>query len=345
MKRILNKIRRRKVEPVSRITSETVSEHREKILAGGRRFKYPIQYVKHRLVINAILISLVALITTLTIGWFQLYSVQNSSELMYRITKVIPVPIANVDGQFVLYSDYLMVLRSSTHYLEKIDGVDLKSKEGKERVNQTKQQSMQSVIKSSYAAKLAKDYKINVSDAELDDVIKAGRVSINGEVSEQTYYAVVLDYYNWSPSEYRYHMKNELLRQKVEYAMDKNAINTINGISDTLKATPGTDFKALATQVSGEAGKKAAYGISGWVPKANKDGGLAVESSKLTKGQVSLVIKSTVGDGYYIVRTLDINDTKVSYEYIKVPLTAFTKSLNDVISANKVDYFISIPKS
>ena len=35
-----------KVPP--RITNETVAEHREQIIAGGRKFKYPIQYARHR---------------------------------------------------------------------------------------------------------------------------------------------------------------------------------------------------------------------------------------------------------------------------------------------------------
>ena len=48
---------------------ETVAEHRERILAGGRKFKYPVQYARHRLVINAILVTLAALVLLAVIGW------------------------------------------------------------------------------------------------------------------------------------------------------------------------------------------------------------------------------------------------------------------------------------
>ena len=41
-------VRKKKAEPEvpSRITNDTVAKHREQILAGGRRFKYPVQYIK-----------------------------------------------------------------------------------------------------------------------------------------------------------------------------------------------------------------------------------------------------------------------------------------------------------
>lgn len=118
MKKLLNKFRKRSdTQSSSRITSDTVAEHRERILAGGRRFKYPLQYVRHKLVFNAIFISVIALAMVVAAGWWQLYSAQNTSEFMYRITKVLPLPVANVDGQPVLYSDYLMKYLSSVHYL------------------------------------------------------------------------------------------------------------------------------------------------------------------------------------------------------------------------------------
>src|SRR5680860_1406687 len=113
IRKLLRKQRGNDLPLSSRITSETVVQHRERILAGGRRFKYPIQYTRHKLVINAIAISVAALIIVVIIGWWQLYPMQNTSDFMYRITKVIPIPVATVDGQPVLYSDYLMKYRSS----------------------------------------------------------------------------------------------------------------------------------------------------------------------------------------------------------------------------------------
>ena len=116
MKKLLRSRKNRNTQqPAARITNETVAEHRERILAGGRRFKYPVQYARHRLVINTILISIVALVAITAFVWWQLYPQQNSSTLFYRITRALPLPVATVEGQSVRYSDYLVGYRSQAH--------------------------------------------------------------------------------------------------------------------------------------------------------------------------------------------------------------------------------------
>lgn len=344
MNKILNKIiKRKQTVPIpSRITNETVAQHREQILAGGRRFKYPIQYARHKLVFNAIIISLVSLIIVIVIGWWQLYPAQNTSEFIYRITKVIPVSVASVDGQPVLYSDYLMKYLSSVHYLEQKEQLSLKTSDGQRQVEYVKQQSLQDAIADAYAMKLAKGMGISVSDTELQGFLKSQRQSSSGEISEQTYNAVILDYYGWSPGEYSHATENKLLRQKVAYAMDKDAQAVVDGITSALKDNSGADFKTLASSSVAVSGTKPVYGTSGWVPKDNQDGGLAIVASKLAKLQVSSAIKSSIGNGYYFIRLLDINDNQVNYEYIQIPLSAFTNSLNNIINSKKVDKYIKV---
>ena len=84
MKKLLSKLPSRKKaqlqEPEGRITNDTLAEHREKVLAGGRKFKYPVQYARHRLVRNTIIISVSALVLLMGLGWYTLYQAQNTSE-------------------------------------------------------------------------------------------------------------------------------------------------------------------------------------------------------------------------------------------------------------------------
>lgn len=346
MKKLIKKIRRKSKEPLpTRITSETIDQHREHILAGGRKFKYPIQYARHKLVINAILISVTAVIIALVVGWWQLYSAQNTSEFMYHVTKVIPVPIAYIDGQPILYSDYLMKYLSSIHYLERKEQLNIKTDDGKRQVEYVKQMSMEYVLDNAYAAKLASTYNVSVSASELDLYLKNLRQSGAGEISEQTNNAVILDYYGWTPDEYHYMVGKELLRQKVSYVMDKNAQKTADIVKSDLTKTPVAVFKELSASISKSSGTKTVSGLSGWVPKTNQDGGLALQASKLKKSEISSVIKSTSGEGYYIVRLIDSNSSQVNYEYINVPLTAFTNSLKSIEKSGKVTKFISIPNS
>lgn len=347
MKKLLHKIKSRNPEPQtsSRITNDTVVEHREQILAGGRRFKYPVQYARHRLVFNAIIISVVALIVVVLVGWWQLYPAQNTSEFMYRVTKVIPVPVAKVDGQFVLYSDYLMKYRSSIYYLEKGEHVSLKTDDGKRQVEYIKQQAMQDSIADAYAQKLANQMGLSVSDVELEAFLKQQRQTIDGETLEQTYYSTIEDYYNWSPSEYRHVMRSKLLRQKVAYTIDKDAQAMVDQIADRLSKDSKISLKDLASSLSGGDDSKVTYGASGMVPKSNHDGGLALAASRLQKQQISSVVKTTSGDGYYFVRLLDSNQTQISYEYIKVPLNEFNQQMDRVTSNNLIEEYIDVPKS
>lgn len=343
MKKLLNRLlKKNDLPPSSRITSETVAQHRERILAGGRRFKYPIQYARHKLVINAIIISIVTLVVIIAIGWWQLYIVQNTSDFMYRITKVIPVPVATVDGQSVPFSDYLMKYLSSSHYLEKKEQVDFNTDDGKKQLEYIKKQSLNDAIADSYALKLAQQLGLSISDSELEGFLKSQRQSSDGEISTQTYDAVIADYYGWSPDEYRYVTRAKLLRQKVTYAVDQPALDVANSTGATIKSNPNSDLKTLVANISSQTNVKATYGTSGWVPKTNQDGGLASEAAKMVKNQVSGVIKSTLGDGYYFVRLLDINDTQVSYEYIQIPLTKFVQDLNAIMNSDKVKEYISI---
>ncbi|MES2631131.1 MAG: SurA N-terminal domain-containing protein [Patescibacteria group bacterium] len=330
-------------EPQGRITTDTLAEHRQQVLAGGRKFKYPVQYARHKLVINAIIISISAVVLLIGLGWWLLYQAQNTSDFMYRVTKVVPVPVATVDGQPVDYSDYLMKFRSNLHYIVEKEQIDITTEDGQKQVDFIKEQAMQDALADAYATKIAKEMDIKVTDTELEAFLKQQRQSSDGtEVKESTYNAVILDYYGWTPAEYQQAMKTKLLRQKVAYAVDTNAEKISNDVSATIVAG-NTDLKAVAGVINGEGGTKVVFWPAAWVPTDNQDGGLAEAADKLEVGQVSRAIKTTSGDGYYFVKLVEKNDTQVRYEYIQVPLTEFDKMLEKAKSDKKINQFISIP--
>jgi hypothetical protein len=334
----------KKVIP-TRITNETVAEHRERILAGGRRFKYPMQYARHRLVFNTIIVTIAALVLIAVIGWWQLYPAQSTSTFLYRVTRVLPLPVASVDGEAVRYSDYLMYFNSSAHYLQQSEQVNLGSEDGKRQVDYIKRKSMDNVVSDAYAVKLARGLNISVSNDRVDKVIDDDRSTVNGRISQETYDASSLSILGWSPDEYRQDAKSKLIRQDVSYAIDTTAKKKEEMAADALKVNPDTDFDKLATGLGGQGDAKVTAGVSGFVPRTNRDGGLSVAAAKLEKGQISPVIKTTTGDGYYFVRLLDKNDTQVSYTFIRIPLTAFSEQLAQLKKDNKVHEYISIPSA
>lgn len=325
-----------------RITNENVAVHREKTIAGGRRFKYPIQYAKHKLVYNAIIIVVISFAILIIFGWWQLYKVQSTDDFFYRVTKIIPLPVASVEGAWVPYDDYLMKLRSSLYYLEKKEQINLSTDDGKLQKEYVQKIAMHDAIADAYANKRAKELKISVTNDEVKQFILLMRQSADGEVSQETYDSVILDYYNLTPDEYRTLTRNKLIRQKVSYAVDSEASTTKDKVKTLLQS--GAGLADTVNKLNPELNRKIEFVESGWIPKTNDDGGLTLEATKLTKNQVlTEAFKPSNGDGYYFIRLIDSNDKQIKYEYIKVPLGEYRNIVDNLIQS-KVSYFIDMPK-
>lgn len=336
----MKKILRKKKAPIvhERITNETVAEHRERILAGGRRFKYPMQYARHRLVFNTIIISLVALVLFVAFVWWQLYSVQSTSSFFYRMTRVLPLPVASIDGSQVPYSYYLMNYRSQSHYLTVKEGIDLRAPDSKRQVEFIKRKAMDDAQSDVYAEKLARQKDITVSDKDVDDAILRQRRSRDGVASVQTYDAIVLDHFGWTPQEAREVTRRKLLQQRVAYVIDEPALKRRQQVEERLKKN--LEFDVIVQEVGGGV----TTAVTPLVPRSNQDDGLALQASTLKKGEVSSVFQSTSGDGYYVVKLLDTdNNSRISYAYIKIPLTVFSSDIKKMKSQHKVHEYITIP--
>lgn len=338
----LKRLRKKQPEAPSRITNETVAEHRERILAGGRRFKYPMQYARHKLVFNAIIIVLVAIVALIGVGWWQLYSAQNPGTFMYRVTRVLPLPVATVDGEQVPYYDYLLYFNGSAHYLKQSEQIDLTSQDGKRQLDYIKRKSIDNAVADAYARKLTRTYNVSVTDKDVDAVIEQGRTTTNGIISQETYDASALSILGWTPEENREVIRSKLIRNAVSYEIDDVAKKNVEKVAAQLQ-TPGVDLDQVAKTVGGEGAAAVSSGVSGLVPNFNNDGGLSIAAAKLQVGQLSSVIKSTTGDGYYFVKLLEKTDTKISYAYVKIPLTVFNSQLAALRNDDKIKEYISVP--
>jgi hypothetical protein len=344
-KKVTDKLlwRKKKVpESPARITNETVAEHREQILAGGRKFKYPIQYVRHRLVINAILIVLATVALMVIVGWWQLYPMQNTSTFMYRVTRALPVPVGVVDGETVLYSDYLAQYKSSEYYLEKYGEVKLDSTDGKRQLDYFKRQSMDKAIAVAYARQISHTHEIAVSEQDIDDFIVKERSTASGVVSQETYDASIAMLYNQSPADYRLTIRNGILKNRAAFVIDEAAAAQAQQALTLAKQYAG-DFAKVAADMADSKGGKVVAGQSGLVNNTSKFGGLRVSDvTSLAKDAISGVLKSATDDGYYIVKIIEKNDTQTNFSYIHVPLTQMTNDLVRLKKEGKITEYIKL---
>lgn len=343
MKKIsLNKIipiakKRQEPQVPSRITNETVAEHREQILAGGRKFKYPVQYARHKLVINAVIITAITSVLLLAFGFQQLYFGQNSSDFMYRVTQLLPVPIATIANEPVKYSDYLLQYRASKHWLGKYDEIKLDSEDGRRQLEGIKRYALNNAEANAYATKIARERGLSVSDEEVDKAIAQKRNTANGQISQETYDASTLMLYGWTPSEYRYAMRQSLLRAKVAFAIDDAAKAKADKAGKLV-----ADKKELA-ELAKMLGDKVTVQSPGMIDTTSSFNGLDVTGvAKLAPNQVSGPLKSTTDDGYYFVKVTNKTDTQVNFEFVHIPLTAFSDKLAELKKSKQVHEFIKV---
>lgn len=340
-KRIIRRFK--KTPPVEqkfeRITNETVSQHREQVLAGGRKFKYPVQYAKHRLVINSILIFIGALFVTAAVVWWQLYSAQNTGAFFYRVTQLLPFAVANVDNEPALYRDYLLEYRSSVHWLEKkTQNFDQATPDGKRQAEYFKRKSLNKAEEIAYVRTLAERDSLSVNSQEIDEFINDALASSQRKLSQKSYEAVLSDSYGVSNDEYRSIVRNALLKKKVSFAIDAAAKEKITTSEKALKA--GQPFEQVVATYSDDEVSKATNGDIGFVPKRNNDQGIARTAAKLQPGQVSTIIKGA--NAYHIVKLIEIKDDQVRYAQVKVSLTEFTKQFTDLKKQGKIKEYIKV---
>ena len=332
MKNLLNrKDKKQPKELPKRITNDTVAQHREKVVAAGRKHKYPIQYTKRRLVWITMLVSVVILIVFVILGWAQLYVWKDTSDIAYRITKILPLPVANIDGENAEYSDYLLYHRSSLAVLQSQGQADQKDK-----VKFYQNQSIDKALEVAYAKKLARENNITVDDKKVQDLIKKQQES--SKLSQSAYESVVKDNLHWSMDELKTAMKYTLLKQEVSFKIDKIANSLVSDIKKRLQE--GKSLKDIATEMGDKV--QSVFDLS--VSTDNSDGGLTKAAMSLTKDKISGPIKTLSGDGYYFVMLNNIEGNTVNYSYVKVPLTEFNNQFNYLKNNNKVKYFISIDK-
>ena len=323
---------------IAKITNTTLEEQRKEILNKGKKFKYPVQYSKNRLVVNVLIIAGVILITGTGLLWYQLYQAQNTSEFIYRFTTVLPFPIARVDGERALYSDYLMEYRANMQIANaKKDEIE-SANNVKALSVLNKNKAMKNAIANAYAQKKAREMGISVSEKEIDEAFDAQRKTQNTELTESALYKIAADNYGLSPSEYRrMFIELPLLRRKVTAEIDKNAATTRDEVVKYLNDN-SNDFSKAAEHF----GDKIEYNKPGKVRKTNIDGGRSKVASQLNVGEVSKPFISNAGDGYYIVKLIEKSDNEISYESIKIKFTEFNSQLEKLEKEGKVKKYIKV---
>ena len=315
--KLLHKMRRKKQAPtltgaekVPRITNETVAEHREDVLGSARKFIYPLQHSKHRIVIISISLLIATLIAFFTYCTISLYRLKESSTFLYKVTQVVPFPVGRIGNDFIAYENYLFELQRYIHYYQTQGKLDFKDPKNQEQLIQFKKQALDKVVNDAYVKKLAKQNNISVSDSEVQDQIQVVRNQNRLGNSDKVFEDVLKDIWGWTIDDFKRSLKQEMLTQKVVATLDtktqeraKNALAELNA---------GADFGELAKKYSDEENTKLNGGEYGFaIDRSSKDvNAKAAEALfKLKPTQHSDVINT--GYELVIVKNIETNGDKI----------------------------------
>lgn len=328
----------------SRITNETVAEHREQVLSRARRYIYPLQHSKHRIVIISITLFIAMVIGFFTYCTLALYRFQSSSAFLYRVTQVIPFPIARTGGKFVAYENYLFELRRYMHYYQTQQELDFKSEAGQRQLNEFKRRALDKVINDAYIKQLAAEHNISVSDEELEAQIdiarKQNRFGNNEEVFEDT----LKNFLGWSINDFKRSLRQQMLAQKLVASLDAETTDRAKAALAELKQ--GTSFAKVAKKYSDDVATKEDGGDFGVaIDRANRD--LTAQTTaalfSLAPGQHSEIIN--IGYALEIVQLTSKDGSKVKGAHILFNFKEITTYINDLKEKQPTRAYFSLPEA
>lgn len=317
-------------QSLPRITNETLADTRKEVLKGARKFIYPLQHSKHRVVLLSASIGLLALIVFFSYCMLSLYKFKSTSTFIYRVTQVVPFPVARAGGQFVPYEEYLFEIRQYIHYFETQEKVDFTQEQSRLQLEAQRKEALANVINRAYIKKLAKENNITVSAEEVDAEIEILKSQNRLGSDQGALQDVIKDYYGWTMNDFRRSLTDKILQVKVLGALDtdtraraEKALNDLNS---------GLDFATVAKNYSDDTNTKETGGeIPFLISKDDRNVPSQMTSSLylLEPGQYSGIIN--VGYGLEIVKNLEIKDGKVRAAYVLFNY----KSIQDFINSEK----------
>jgi parvulin-like peptidyl-prolyl isomerase len=298
------------------------------VLSSARKYIYPLQHSKHRVVRISIGLLALVLVSFMAFTGLSLYKFQSTSGFIYDVTRIIPFPVAKAGGDWVGYESYLFELRRNMHYYQTQQQADFSTKEGKDQLTRLKRQAMGQAVQDAYVKQLADQHGVTVSDQAVKNQITLVRSQNRLGNNERVFREVLNEFWGWNEADFRRELKQQLLTQAVAAKLDTAANAKVQAALKQVQG--GADFAAVATAMSDDPLTKAGGGqFPGTLTTSNREvpPAITAELFKLKPGQVSGVVNT--GYSLDIIKMLDaVGPGNVHAAHIQVNL----KPINDYVT-------------
>lgn len=327
-----------------RITNETVASHREEVLKGARKYIYPLQHSKHKVVIITTALFITSILSFAVYCVVALYKIESTSSFVYKITQVIPFPVARSGNRFVSYENYLFELRHYIHYYETQQKIGFNTESGKQQLDDYKKRSLDKVVNDAIIKQIATEKGLSVSDQEVDNQILIARNQNRLGGSTRVFEDVIKEYYGWSLGDFKRSLQSQMLEEKVNANLDTDSKDKLDAVMSALAS--GTAFTDVAKQYSEDEPSKILGGDFGVIDKSNT----AVSAQtidmlfSLKQGETSepIIISYDTGYAYEIIKSTEVSGDKVRGSHIIIRLKDINIFLNDRKDSQPTRRYISL---
>lgn len=339
-----------------KVTNSTLHLHRKQVINKGKKLKYPFYHSRHRVVILSSLIIVVSLVGFFAFNTIRLYKYKPTDGFSYSLTKLIPYPIARVDGVPVKYADYLFELRVTLYSMERSDNIDFDTPRGEQMLGGFERAALNKAENFAYMRHIAKENNIKVTDEDVDNAIneiklKSLNVKSLDKISDDSvFYRTIKTEYNWPEADLRKSVEDLLYTQKVKSILDTDTASRANSTLDLI--TTGKNSKKTKDNFA-----KLAKEFSDDKSSANRGGSVAVVSKgqagtndvpkvvvdelfRLDVGAHSGVIKTD--DALYIIKNEKTTGDKRNLAYMKFTYKDNLSYIESLRKSNKISEHISV---
>jgi parvulin-like peptidyl-prolyl isomerase len=293
--------------------------------------KKKIKKIKNKFKSKALKITIILAVLVLLISFFsvvtwQIYNRNSQANLIEKVCKIIPYPVARVNNTFITYYDFLQTFEAAQKFYKKQSAVDISETELKKMVLEER------LINNILIKEIASDYNINVSQTEINQAVET---IIANKGSKQEFEEFLADFYDLNLSQYKeYFIKPNLYYKKTNQAViDDDSLNgqakkDIQKVLSRLRN--GEDFYKLIEEYNGNANQQFKRGQ---LPAELED-----ELFNMEEGEFSDVI-ALAGD-YQIIKLEDKN--LETGNFILSFIVVETTALNDLLAEKKEKADIAI---
>jgi hypothetical protein len=328
-------------EAIPRITNETVAMHREDVLKGARKYIYPLQHSKNRIIVITTTLIIVLIVGFFTYCTLALYKFESYSSFLYKVTQVIPFPIARINGHFVSYNNYLFELEHYVHYYQTQEKLNFNTPSGKQQLADYESRAMQQVLDNAYIQELASKNHVVVTSQQLNDRITIVRQENRLGDNEAEFNSVLKTYYGWDLNDFKRELKTQLLENNVVSALDTATHDRANSAYAQLQK--GADFATLASQVSDDATTKTNGGQYGFLISQNNINVSPVVVNALfaiKPGQITPILNT--GPSLEIDKNMSVTGNQIQAAHIVFNFQDINTYLAPLKNSQKAKVYIKV---